>query len=188
MIRSQLDYIALGEKVKRLNLTESTFPEMVFTTRYQKHLFCDDFAAFGLELLKSFSAPFNDTSIYFYCLEPNGEYWKEKVGHFGCFEFRLSSDKGAWAKLLDEHPPNFPLSLRICSEQAVIWGSSGNWCLFLDTYWRMAVIGTQNDAPVPQNSWSGHLYSFDEALIEWKKKGFKLTENEMTILKQNYGI
>jgi hypothetical protein len=188
MIRSQLDYVALNEKAKRLNWVGSTFPEMVFTKNYQKHWFCDDFAAFGLELLKSLSAPFDDTSIYFFCLEPSGEFWKEKVGHFGCFEFSLNSHADAWAKLLDDHPPSFPLSLRICSEQAVIWGSSGNWCLFIDTYWQMAVIGTQNNAPVRQNSWSGHLYSLDEALVEWKKKGFKLTENETTTLKQNYGI
>jgi hypothetical protein len=188
MMQSQFDYVALGDKVKQLSFAGSTFPEKFFKKSYKKYWFCDDFAVFGLELLQSLSAPFEDTSVYFFCLEPSGEYWKEKVGHFGCFEFRLDSNKDEWMNLLDEHPLNLPLSLRICSEQAVIWGSSGNWCVFLDIYWQMAVIGTLDDAPVRKNSWSGHVYDLDEALIEWKKKRFKLTETEVTALKKNYGI
>lgn len=188
LVRDHEKYRHLREVADTLVVRGLGYPDYVFQKKYLNYQVMESEVAVEFDLLQSLAELYGDSTINLLHYEPDGEqFWFKRHGHYGAITVSSKSDGKDWNSDINEDPSGDFTFLYTAYGQAVIFGDSGEWCIYRCYSFDFAVLAmNKNLSSLRITNSTQYVHDADWAVDIWKSSGSRMDEEFYDIFIANY--
>lgn len=188
LVRDYQQFQLLQDVADALFFKNKEYPEYIFKRHYLHYYTMESSVAVEFEFLQSLAEFCGDDNISLVHFHPAGEgFWLKHYGHYGAITAKAGIAGNEWNSDLVEDTIGDYMRLYSADGKAVIFGNMGEWCIFREYSFDLAVLGATFDlSRVKETSLTQYVHDADWAVDYWKSSASRMDEAFYETFRANY--